>query len=417
MSAGYEVEDAPDSNIQGSVQPNGNKKTKKSTCFKIVKGSFLTCLIAPPFLFFIVFSTVTVIFGGICYVTLVRNQSDSCEESCGQNTPDNWSLKTNCKIWDHNETLTSYIKENLQIDKKYVEEVEIKPSQKDLEKFGNILYNWNEESTISAYHYRAHNETAKQKTIIVTHDFRGCKRSFTSLMVSAMLQKNGYDVLSLTMRNHGKSESNGGFVTFGSQENFDVSAAFTYLNKTLDNVGFYGVGMGAASTIISLNLKAQSEGKTALFLDSMSCDMENTMKMYLKERYGEKISPEYLFWQMCQSSPVFSRFSCIPFQFDTLKTSMDLKQNENTTAHAFHFEHNKNNAVYNYENTEKCIKNIEENKILEVSQKITDYNVEGENEWKPFKNQNGCNTQGTNMLQDMKNYERRLISFFDNKLL
>ncbi|MEI6046928.1 MAG: alpha/beta hydrolase [Chloroflexota bacterium] len=109
---------------------------------------------------------------------------------------------------------------------------------------------------------------ASDKAIIVVH---GREQSrMERLYLSKDLWNMGYNLLLFDLRGHGASDGNLYF--YGQYESWDTVGAFSFVkNKGLvaENVGLYGVSMGAAASLLALG--HSSEIKT-VFSDSSYAD-------------------------------------------------------------------------------------------------------------------------------------------------
>jgi pimeloyl-ACP methyl ester carboxylesterase len=105
--------------------------------------------------------------------------------------------------------------------------------------------------------------------VVVTHGFRGCACEASSLVPAGMLHRNGFNVLMLDLRNHGRSSVTNGHAAYGSTEYLDVLGAWDWLASTEGflpgRIGLFGVSMGAAASLIAFGHEARVP---AAFVDS-----------------------------------------------------------------------------------------------------------------------------------------------------
>jgi len=92
--------------------------------------------------------------------------------------------------------------------------------------------------------------------VIVAHGHNSCKRSPSSLLAAGMLNRNGFNVLLIDLRNHGNSTIDNGRYAGGTKEYRDVLGAWDWLVNTKHipekRIGLVGHSLGAATVIIAM---------------------------------------------------------------------------------------------------------------------------------------------------------------------
>jgi len=287
------------------------------------------------------------------------------------------------------------------------------------------------ERMLSAWFYNAsHSEVPPNgRAVVVVHGIRACKESYTALLPSAMLHKNGFHVLNIDLRNHGGSfRENWGTVTFGSEEHFDVYSAIHWLKENTqvhsDSIGVVGVSMGASTALIAWG---RDRSIPALWADSPPCNVAKTIE-YNAEGAFLFFSSGYAVWTICQAAPLWDNYACMPWPYDPLATSrLNLTQGALTEkepkipigaraafSRSAHFEHTERDFIVPLINSEQCVAEV--NKTADI---VTHY-VGFDNSSVPPKHSEGkwvpCDHHVKTMLVDVADYERRLISFFKSNL-
>jgi len=93
--------------------------------------------------------------------------------------------------------------------------------------------------------------------VIITHDLGGNKEQHNNLAFE--LARHGFVVLSLDLRDHGRSRGTTTYCDYYNGEPYDLIAAYDYLAKEADNVdsnriGMVGDGFGGAACIMATNI-------------------------------------------------------------------------------------------------------------------------------------------------------------------
>ncbi len=130
-------------------------------------------------------------------------------------------------------------------------------------------------NTISAWFIPS--TTPSDKVVIVVHGGDVCRQNTSVLLPSGMLANNGFNVLSIDLRNHGASQVVSKRFTAGVSEYKDVLGAFDWLRgKGYDakNIGVVGISMGASS---SMNAFGAEQQIAALWSDSAFADIPTVL--------------------------------------------------------------------------------------------------------------------------------------------
>lgn len=110
--------------------------------------------------------------------------------------------------------------------------------------------------TISGFYVAAQGvDPARAPAVIIVHGINDCKRRAFVLTAGGMLNKHGFNVLMIDMRNHGDSMVTNGRVAAGSVEYRDVLGAWDWLvnEKHIPpaKIGIMGFSMGAGTAMIT----------------------------------------------------------------------------------------------------------------------------------------------------------------------
>jgi dipeptidyl aminopeptidase/acylaminoacyl peptidase len=96
---------------------------------------------------------------------------------------------------------------------------------------------------------------ATAPAIVVVHGEGSCRRDPTILVPAGMLDRDGFDVLMIDMRNNGDSTRTDGHYGFGSVEYRDVEGAWDWLvSRGLPpgKIGLYGQSGGGPVVIVAM---------------------------------------------------------------------------------------------------------------------------------------------------------------------
>ena len=132
--------------------------------------------------------------------------------------------------------------------------------------------------TLSAWWIKA-GYPATQETIIVTHGYGSSRRDYNALLPSAMLAKDGFNVLLVDQRDTGESTCVDGRHSAGQDESDDFAAVAQWLvtekGISPEKIGMFGVSGGAIATAI---VPAKTENIHAFALESPIFDFAETAR-------------------------------------------------------------------------------------------------------------------------------------------
>jgi dipeptidyl aminopeptidase/acylaminoacyl peptidase len=133
-----------------------------------------------------------------------------------------------------------------------------------------------EDVTLEAWWIKASYPTA-QETVIVTHGYGTSRRDYNALLPSAMLAKEGFNVLLVDQRDTGNSTCVDGRHSAGQDESDDFAAVADWLVQekgiTPDKIGMFGVSGGAIATAI---LPAKTDNVSAFAMEAPIFDFAET---------------------------------------------------------------------------------------------------------------------------------------------
>ena len=136
-------------------------------------------------------------------------------------------------------------------------------SDADLKSYGMSAYqdvsfpSREDQVTIKAWYVPAQGvDEATAPSVILIHGVNDCKRTPFILMPSGMLNKAGFNVLMIDLRNHGDSQVVDGHYAGGVVEYRDVLGAWDWLVNTKkfapEKIGLFGMSLGAATALIAM---------------------------------------------------------------------------------------------------------------------------------------------------------------------
>lgn len=132
--------------------------------------------------------------------------------------------------------------------------------------------------TLEAWWIKASYPSA-QETVIVTHGFGTSRRDYNALLPSAMLAKDGFNVLLVDQRNTGNSTCIDGRHSAGQDESDDFAAVAEWLvtekGISPEKIGMFGVSGGAIATAI---LPAKTQNVAAFALEAPIFDFAATAR-------------------------------------------------------------------------------------------------------------------------------------------
>lgn len=127
--------------------------------------------------------------------------------------------------------------------------------------------------TLSAFYIPANDADAP--AVIVVHGLSACKRQSSSLVAAGMLNRNGFAILVIDLRDMGDSEIEDGRQSAGTKEYRDVLGAWDWLvtvkGMKPERIGLFGYSLGGASSIIAAG---EEPRVAAVWADSAFADIE-----------------------------------------------------------------------------------------------------------------------------------------------
>ncbi|MBT4058709.1 MAG: alpha/beta fold hydrolase [Euryarchaeota archaeon] len=146
--------------------------------------------------------------------------------------------------------------------------------------------------TLSGWWVEVENATQPAPTVIIQHGIRSSKASYQTLMVAGMLNRNGFNVVMIDLRDHGMSTVEDGRVSIGTKEYIDVMSLVDWLieNKSIpeEKIGMVGNSMGAGTAAISFGQDTRIQ---AVVLDSGYLNLD----VIVKEELERESYPPWLF--------------------------------------------------------------------------------------------------------------------------
>lgn len=119
--------------------------------------------------------------------------------------------------------------------------------------------------------------------IISVHGLGSCKYSIINLMQAGMLNKAGFSVLIMDVRDAGDSDYEDGLSAIGNEEFLDVLGGFDWLQAekghSADHIGILGNSLGASTALIAF---AQEPKLAAAFVDSPFDNLPQIIREELK---------------------------------------------------------------------------------------------------------------------------------------
>lgn len=133
--------------------------------------------------------------------------------------------------------------------------------------------------TIKAWYVPAQGvDETKAPSVILVHGLNDCKRTPFILMPAGMLNKAGFNVMMIDLRNHGDSQVVDGHYGGGVVEYRDVLGAWDWLVNTKkfapSTIGLFGTSLGAATVLIAVG---EEPRVAAVWEDSSYSDINVTI--------------------------------------------------------------------------------------------------------------------------------------------
>ena len=124
---------------------------------------------------------------------------------------------------------------------------------------------------------------AAAPSVILVHGLNDCKLTPFILMPAGMLNKAGFNVLMIDLRNHGDSQVTDGRYAAGTIEYRDVLGAWDWLvgekKFTPEKIGLFGTSLGAATVLIAMG---EEPKVAAVWEDSSYADINIAINAELK---------------------------------------------------------------------------------------------------------------------------------------
>ncbi len=145
----------------------------------------------------------------------------------------------------------------------------------------------------SLYGTYIQNPQATDKTIIFLHGF--AENRAAGLRYLDIYLKNGFNVLLIDARAHGKS--GGDSVTWGVDEKYDLDTWVNWLAAHSPNgeIGVHGVSMGAATALMHAELNEVHKKVKFYIADSAYADLETLLLLKAKAYFAESTLPNIIF--------------------------------------------------------------------------------------------------------------------------
>ncbi|MDX2302180.1 MAG: prolyl oligopeptidase family serine peptidase [Microscillaceae bacterium] len=129
--------------------------------------------------------------------------------------------------------------------------------------------------------------------VIVVHGLGSCKHKTTEMVPAGILNKAGFNVLMIDVRDAGESTLEDGLSAIGNEEYLDALGAWDWLQKEkkipAHKIGMMGNSMGAATTLIAFS---QEPKLAAVFVDA---PFDNLTQITSEELKREGY-PQFLFY-------------------------------------------------------------------------------------------------------------------------
>ena len=159
----------------------------------------------------------------------------------------------------------------------------------DLKDYQNIPYQEliireNKKSLSTWIITKKNNSLENKESIILVHGLGESKHTPALLMLAAKLYQANYQVILFDQRNHGFSTENSGRSTLGKKESEDISSIINYLNSKgieSQNIGLYGASLGGSSSLITF---LKTPELKALVIDAPFIDHHRIITAELKRK-------------------------------------------------------------------------------------------------------------------------------------
>lgn len=142
--------------------------------------------------------------------------------------------------------------------------------------------------TLSAFYMPAQGvaDPATAPAVIIVHGLNDCKQRTFILTAAGMLNKHGFNVLALDLRDHGDSTIEDGRQSAGGREQRDVLGGFDWLMNSRQippqHIGLMGFSLGAAAALIAAG---QEPRIAAVWEDSGYSNLRRVIRVELARNH------------------------------------------------------------------------------------------------------------------------------------
>ncbi|KAL0490391.1 hypothetical protein AKO1_003212 [Acrasis kona] len=330
------------------------------------------------------FATSWLILGLVAFALLFSLRIPLVEEMYSSgNTIYNYTVFSPCKRFNNHISKDYFLKED---SEHHFQEV-----------YFNSRNSTTEENGLVHGYLLTHSNTSTRPAIVVVHGFRVSVKFWGPLIASNMLFLNGYDVLSISVRNHGKSfRTKSVTTTYGHAEHLDALGAFDFLNKMNSSrpIAISGASMGGATSLVAF---AKEEGFKAAFLDSPVCDPVDLMT-YHYGSIAEFLKP-FIINGVYSVSKILPSLGTLPPFKDSPSEAASTIGNQRP----IYFDHAISDTLVPLEHSKKCAK------LASASgANVTEYYVD----LKASEPDSSCPDHCLTSIDDSKDFEKRIVQFF-----
>jgi uncharacterized protein len=129
-------------------------------------------------------------------------------------------------------------------------------------------------------------DEAEAPAVILVHGLNDCKNSPFILLPAGMLNRAGFNVLMIDLRDHGASQVEDGRFAGGTEEYLDVLGAWDWLGEQKsiapEHIGLFGTSLGAATVLVAMGEEPRI---AATWEDSSFADIQTALDAELG-RFG-----------------------------------------------------------------------------------------------------------------------------------
>lgn len=228
---------------------------------------------------------------------------------------------------------------------------------------------------------------AGHPAIIIVHGYLTSKADTRILVMASLLQKHGFSVLAIDLRDNGASTLEDGRTSLGTKEFMDVLGAKEWLIKNgfpASKIGLAGGSMGAATSLMAFE---KDPSIRAVFADSSYASLEKVVAKELKTRHV----PTLLAYMAVRLSWLISG--------DNLLKDSPLQAMKHLNGRSVMIVHSTQDPVTSFWHAQKLIEEAHSNHQVQVQTWI--HSLKGH-----------CDA----ILIDPVTYESKLVTFFENAL-